>query len=271
MKAEIIAERIIIYLCNNGIIDTQHTAWDGSVKSNLVEFLDTLDSEDTPKTLPGNIMAALAAPFPAGAYKSVDRSKNQTGAFLLTSIKAQYIIERLNLVLGIGGWFFHHIDKSPGEGYVLKEGYIHLPEYEIRTVTQYGGKKLMGELADAQKSAVTDCLTKCASYLGVGMEVFKGLIDPRNLPKVQTLQEQPTTPNEAKKPDTKKAFLQDGFTKFTDMIANGEWEKVQNWLPAYDIPEDQLLILNEKIKEARETENELHDMIAEAGEGPTNG
>ncbi len=124
----------------------------------------------------------LKAPFPAEAI-----SQHPTKTFLST-IKAIYIVERLNDVVGIGGWDLEHEIVSDPEDYVSVRGRLHYGKrnaddgpaysiYEFRTPDQYGGHKKTGtntEPADGYKSAVTDCQSKCASYLEIGIDVFKG-------------------------------------------------------------------------------------------------
>jgi hypothetical protein len=148
-------------------------------------------------------IAALRAPFPAEALKP-DTSRG----FELTSIKAAYVIERLNDVFGPCGigWRYVH---SPFEDVPSDDGRLEvvtevafqyrLPEGEAgcgRVIWnngwQYGadggwsepifacGGKGLGRggapYTDARKSAVTDGLTKAASMIGVGHQVFKGLV-----------------------------------------------------------------------------------------------
>ncbi len=150
---------------------------------------------------------ALKAPFPAVAL-SADTSRG----FELTSIKAAYVIERLNEVFGAcgSGWRYAH---SAFETFDLKNG---SQEFVTEVAFQYrldgangcppiewcaltkgwswredgaatwsepifacGGKAVVKGGAphtDAHKSAVTDGLTKAASMIGVGHQVFKGLV-----------------------------------------------------------------------------------------------
>ena len=148
------------------------------------------------------LIEALRAPFPPEALKP-DTSRG----FELTSIKAAYVIERLNEVLGPCGigWRYTH---SPFED-VGNDG---RPEVVTEVAFQYrladdaagcgrvtwadgwqygtdgawsepifacGGKGLGrggAPYTDARKSAVTDGLTKAASMIGVGHQVFKGLV-----------------------------------------------------------------------------------------------
>jgi hypothetical protein len=147
-------------------------------------------------------IATLRAPFPAEALKP-DKSRG----FELTSIKAAYVIERLNEVFGPcgTGWRYAH---SPFEDVPSDDGRLEVvTEVALQyrppdegsgcgRVTwnngwQYGsddgwsepifacGGKSLGRggapYTDARKSAVTDGLTKAASMIGVGHQVFKGL------------------------------------------------------------------------------------------------
>jgi len=132
--------------------------------------------------IPEDIRTKLREPFPAEAI-----SQHPTKSFLST-IKAVYILERLNDVFGIGGWKMvtNIINDTPE--YVTVSGYIYLyPPYDFATTTQYGGHTKTGkntEPADGYKSAVTDCQSKCASYLEIGIDVFKGKAGkPKQKPK----------------------------------------------------------------------------------------
>jgi hypothetical protein len=145
---------------------------------------------------------ALRAPFPAEALKP-DTSRG----FELTSIKAAYVIERLNDVFGPCGigWRYVH---SPFEDVPSDDGRLEMVtevafQYRVTEESgcgrvtwtngwQYGsddgwsepifacGGKSLGRggapYTDARKSAVTDGLTKAASMIGVGHQVFKGLV-----------------------------------------------------------------------------------------------
>ena len=113
--------------------------------------------------------AALSRPLPAEAV-----SPHPTKKFL-SSIKSIYVTERLNEVFGTGKWRTETevVDKD-GKMVVVKLKFS-IPEYEIYYEC-YGGNDNT-DLGDAYKGATTDAITKVASWLGIGAEVFKGKAD----------------------------------------------------------------------------------------------
>lgn len=158
--------------------------------------------------LTDNQIQALRAPFPEEAL-TPDLSRG----FELTSIKAAFIIERLNDVFGPcgTGWRYVHApfenlvmadqrteiltevalqyrvaeDEQRGCGPVeWRDGWRIRPDHPwvwSESILAAGGHSLgQGAVpyADARKSAVTDGLTKAASMLGIGHQIFKGLHTP---------------------------------------------------------------------------------------------
>ena len=117
--------------------------------------------------------AELRKPLPPEAI-----SQHPTKTFLST-IKAIYITERLNDVFGIGRWTMRTKVAQETPDYVLMRGKFKLLDYpDLEIPIQYGGHATTGkntELADGYKSAITDCISKCASYLEIGIDVFKGV------------------------------------------------------------------------------------------------
>lgn len=120
------------------------------------------------------IYKKLTAEFPQEAYSADITRKDK----ILTSLKAQYITERLNEVLGIGNW------KLDGDWDITDDGVLFVGElsYTVDDKTYTTGKvpgySDSDNLGDAFKGARTDCLSKAASYLGVGNEMYKGKIEP---------------------------------------------------------------------------------------------
>jgi len=98
----------------------------------------------------------------------------------LSSIKAIYVTERLNDVFGVGAWQIktNHITTAE-KGMVVVKVEFSVPNYGIY-YESFGGNDNGGgstknfDLGDAHKGATTDAITKIGSYLGIGIDVFKG-------------------------------------------------------------------------------------------------
>lgn len=127
----------------------------------------------------------LKADFPKEAY-SVDNTRG----FPLTSIKAQYVIERLNDVLGLDGWSIDgEFEKDENGVAFIGSLNVKIGDKEVtRSGVGYGayqkdkdGNLKKSSIGDAFKSAMTDMISKTASHIGVGNEVFKGNVDPAKL------------------------------------------------------------------------------------------
>lgn len=117
----------------------------------------------------------LREPFPEEA-----KSKHPTKTFL-TTLKAMYVVERLNDVFGVGRWCVNTEIVERTADYVTVKGKFKSLDYEVLVSPQFGGHQTTGtntEIADGYKSAVTDCISKIASHLEVGIDVFKGDATP---------------------------------------------------------------------------------------------
>jgi hypothetical protein len=133
--------------------------------------------EDKKNKLTEGQRIKLRAKFPEEAY-----SQHPTKTFL-TTLKAMYVTERLNDVFGIGRWNIHTEIAERTDDYVLVKGRFESLDYDVTIPDQYGGHKTSGtntEIADGFKSAITDCQSKLASYLEVGIDVFKGKVKVNN-------------------------------------------------------------------------------------------
>lgn len=122
------------------------------------------------KQLTPEQVALLKKPLPAEAISQHPSKK------FLSTIKAIYVTERLNDVFGIGSWTtkVEFVNESTGKNGVMVviKTTLEVPEYGIY-YEQYGGND-NDDRGDAYKGAVTDAITKIGSYLGIGIEVFKG-------------------------------------------------------------------------------------------------
>ena len=144
--------------------------------------------------IPDEIVHQLRAPLPREASK-----QHPTKAYLST-IKAIYVVERLNDVFGLGGWRVTNevIENDPEKKMIIVKSTFHAPEYGIIIPDIFGGND-NDDRGDAYKGACTDALTKIGSYLYVGMDIFKGINDGRNTaapakPAVQITRQAAPTP-----------------------------------------------------------------------------
>jgi|SRR6185369_5710279 len=169
------------------------------------------------KSLTAEMVAQLKAPLPKEAV-----SAHPTKPYL-SSIKAIYVVERLNDVFGIGKWQQRNEVISDEGKMKTVHSFIDIPEYGIY-LDNFGGNDNVDE-GDAFKGAVTDALTKMASYLGIGMDVYKGLA-------TQTAPESPksgkSTPKQ--KELIKKLMAQKGYT-----LASLEDDGINKNTPASEV------------------------------------
>lgn len=116
---------------------------------------------------------ALKAPFPDEAY-STDSSRG----FNLTSIKAQYVVERLNEVCGVDGWELSGDYTKEGNDVMFFGTLIINDGTKGHKQQAVGHASVKKNVGDAYKGAKTDALSKAASLFGLGNEVFKGNVAP---------------------------------------------------------------------------------------------
>ena len=126
------------------------------------------------KTITAEMREQLRKPLPKEAI-----SQHPTKTYLST-IKAIYVVERLNDVFGVGSWKTktevisteRTEKKNP---MVIVKSVFTANDYNIE-LEAFGGND-NADLGDAYKGAATDALTKIGSYLEIGIDVFKGLGD----------------------------------------------------------------------------------------------
>lgn len=92
----------------------------------------------------------------------------------LSSIKSIYVTERLNEVFGVGTWKVKTEVIDNSSKMIVCKVTLSIPEYGIEYEC-FGGND-NADLGDAYKGATTDALTKIASWMGIGGEVFRGEI-----------------------------------------------------------------------------------------------
>ena len=143
----------------------------------------------------------------------------------LSSIKSIYVTERLNEVFGTGAWKVetNFVDKD--NKMIVVKVKFSIPEYGIEYEC-FGGND-NPDLGDAYKGATTDALTKIASWLGIGQEVFKGEAG-KSKPQTQTQTQTQPKPQQTinRKSLTLESLMDDeylnGLTAWVhDRVVNG--------------------------------------------------
>jgi len=129
------------------------------------------------KTITKEMYEALKRPLDAKAV-----TKHPTKTYL-SSIKAIYVTERLNDVFGCGTWQIRTEKISENDkGMIVVKTTLTIPQYGVY-YESFGGNDNGGDgnknfdLGDAYKGATTDAITKICSYMGIGIEVFKGNVN----------------------------------------------------------------------------------------------
>ena len=112
-----------------------------------------------------DIFAALAAPFGKEELKT-----RQQGGKTLTYVTARTVMNRLDEVLGPANWWDAY---HPGENAVLCELTIRLPDGQLLTKCDIGGKAGMADDGDDEKSGASDALKRAAVKLGVGRYLYR--------------------------------------------------------------------------------------------------
>ncbi len=160
--------------------------------------------------IPAKLIEALKKPLPKEAVK-----QHPTKAYLST-IKAIYVVERLNEVFGLGGWQIRNevVEADCTSKNIVVKSTFTAAEYGIIIFDIFGGND-NPDRGDAYKGACTDALTKIASYLYIGMDVHKGLSDHPTTAKAE-----PQQPKKAELP----RMTEKQFGQAKSRILNGEAE-----------------------------------------------
>jgi len=101
--------------------------------------------------------------------------------FYLTNLDAQAVKTRLNECFGIDGWDFEDSYEQKGKEILCTGKLIVRFEGEDRsfekTIPSHGSSSTSKDLADVYKSARTAAISKAASELGIGDEIFRGRVN----------------------------------------------------------------------------------------------
>lgn len=127
------------------------------------------------------LYAKLSKPLPLEALKPIPGTDRH-------SINDAYVHERLNKIFGVSGWSASYEVIScnrPNEDMASWETTtkctLTIPAYSI-VREQFGGS-WNADKGDSLKGAATDAFGKCASQLGIGHEVYAGLVQLQDMPE----------------------------------------------------------------------------------------
>lgn len=147
----------------------------------------------TPENL-HEIYRQLCASFPEEAIERTKGATTKRG-YDTTGIKYQYIVNRLNEVLGVGGFRvtrdFSIRDKQTRNGFAMIEATCDLTmqlgqwqngEFIVFAEATGTGGHSAGTEADAKKGAFTNGFKKVAAFFGCGWQAYAGVIDDDNVP-----------------------------------------------------------------------------------------
>lgn len=140
------------------------------------------------------IYAALAAPFPDHCIQRTEGRVTGRG-YDTTGIGYQFIANRLNEVLGVGGWRAHRtvsvkeITRSNGRpAYeAICDITLELGEWIDGTFVVFAesladGGHVASSEADARKGSYTNAFKKASAFFGAGRQAFEGTLDDDSIP-----------------------------------------------------------------------------------------
>jgi hypothetical protein len=112
------------------------------------------------------------------------KERQGRGGLRFSYVEHGYVTERLNLVFGFN-WDFEVVDKQMLEDEVIVEAKltVRTPGGQTIVKTQFGGADIKRHasgarsgrplsIADDYKAAASDALKKCASLLGIGLDLY---------------------------------------------------------------------------------------------------
>jgi hypothetical protein len=127
------------------------------------------------------------------------KTRQGRGGLQFSYVEHGYVTERLNLVFGFN-WDFEVTDKQILEDEVIVEARltVRTPGGQTIVKTQFGGAEIKRHasgakngrplsIADDYKAAASDALKKCASLLGIGLDLY-GRDRPYDLEEPQPAQ-----------------------------------------------------------------------------------
>ena len=150
-----------------------------------------------------DIYRRLAEPFPDEAIERTRGAVTKRG-YDTTGVRYQHVVNRLNEVLGVGGFRvqreFVVREKQTRSGFTMIEATCDLTMQlgqwvdgnfaPFAEAVGTGGHSSATE-ADAKKGAFTNGFKKTAAFFGVGRQAYEGTLDDDNVPPVDADNEGP--------------------------------------------------------------------------------
>lgn len=140
------------------------------------------------------LYAALSAAFPESCIQRTEGRLTGRG-YDTTGIGYQHIVNRLNEVLGVGGFRTHRtvtvkeVKRSNGRpafeaicDLTLELGQWVEGKFVVFAESLADGGHVSSSEADARKGAYTNAFKKAAAFHGVGKAAYEGSLDDDNLP-----------------------------------------------------------------------------------------
>jgi hypothetical protein len=140
------------------------------------------------------IYQQLAAPFPEHCIQRTEGRLTGRG-YDTSGIGYQHIANRLNEVLGVGGWRAHRtvnvkeVVRANGRpafeaicDITLELGEWVGGDFVVCAESLADGGHVAGSEADARKGAYTNAFKKAAAFFGVGRQAYEGSLDDDNVP-----------------------------------------------------------------------------------------
>jgi hypothetical protein len=137
----------------------------------------------------------LAAPFPEEAIERTDGRVTGRG-YSTTGIKYQYVVNRLNEVVGLGNWRPHReitvreVTTAKGRpafeavcDITLELGEWVNGQFVVWAEALADGGHTAVSAADAKKGAFTNSLKKVAAMFGCGKAAYEGTLDDDSVPQ----------------------------------------------------------------------------------------
>lgn len=139
---------------------------------------------------------SLSAPFPESCIQRTEGRLTGRG-YDTSGIAYQFVVNRLNEVLGIGGFRVHRevtvkeVQRSNGRPAfeAICDLTLELGEWVDGKFVAFAesladGGHLSSSEADARKGAYTNAFKKAAAFHGVGRQAYEGTLDDDNVPEV---------------------------------------------------------------------------------------